>query len=325
VRCTGRWYRWLAAVFLCSILISGCDQKIEDVATAYETENYNKAIYRDRLFAEDLCAASQDIILEGAPDASTLHAMALFDVDGKKTNCAYKIHERLFPASTTKILTALLALKYGELSDMVTVSENASSTNFAEDESVCGIKAGDQLTLLDLLRGLMMESGNDAAVAIAEYMAGSSEAFAQMMNQEAQSLMATNTNFVNSNGLHDENHYTTAYDLYLIFNACIQYEQFIDIISTNQYTASITGADGQVRQENWEQTNLYATGSAALPQNATIVGGKTGTTDKAGKCLILLERDLTGHPYISIIMGAESKEMLYQNMTALINVIPASE
>lgn len=324
MRCTGKWCQWLAVVFLCAVLASGCG-KSEEITTAYETENYNKDIYRGSLFAEDLCVASQDVAMEGAPDASSLHALALFDVDGKKTDCAYRIHERLFPASTTKIMTALLALKYGELSDMVTVSANASSTSFAADESICGIKTGDQLSLLDLLRGLMMESGNDAAVAIAEHLAGSSDAFALMMNQEAQSLMATHTHFMNSNGLHDENHYTTAYDLYLIFNACIQYEEFIDIIGTKQYIAEIKGADGQIRQENWEQTNFYATGEAALPQNASIVGGKTGTTKKAGNCLILLEKDASDHPYISVVMGADSKELLYQNMTALIDGIPVSE
>lgn len=321
MRCTGRWF---LVVFLCVFLTSGCGKR-EEVTAAYEIENYNKDIYRGSLFAENLCVASQDVAMEGAPDASSLHALALFDVDGKKTDCAYSIHERLFPASTTKIMTALLALKYGELSDVVTVSANASSTSFAADESICGIKTGDQLSLLDLLRGLMMESGNDAAVAIAEYIAGSSEAFAQMMNQEAKSLMATHTHFMNSNGLHDENHYTTAYDLYLIFNACIQYEEFIDIIGTKQYTVEIKSADGNIRQENWEQTNFYATGEAALPQNAVIVGGKTGTTNKAGNCLILLEKDTSDHPYISIVMGAESKELLYQDMTALINGIPVSE
>lgn len=324
MKCTGRWCQWFAVVFLCAVLASGCG-KHEEVTAAYEMENYNKDIYRGSLFAENLCVASQDVAMEGAPDALSLHALALFDVDGKKTDCAYSIHERLFPASTTKIMTALLALKYGELSDVVTVSANASSTSFAADESICGIKTGDQLSLLDLLRGLMMESGNDAAVAIAEYIAGSSEAFAQMMNQEAQSLMATHTHFMNSNGLHDENHYTTAYDLYLIFNTCIQYEEFIDIISTKQYTVEIKSAGGQIRQENWEQTNFYATGEAALPQNVVIVGGKTGTTDKAGNCLILLEKDASDHPYISIVMGAGSKELLYQNMTALIEGIPVNE
>ena len=275
MRCTGKYYKWLITVVLCVVFLSGCG-KSEEVTAVYETENYNKDIYKGSLFAEKLCVTSQNVALEGAPDASSLHAMGLFDVNNQKVDCAYNIHERLYPASTTKIMTALVAMKYADLSAVVTVSADASSINFAADEKTCGLKTGDQLTLLDLLRGLLMESGNDAAVAIADHVAGSSEAFAQMMNDEARSLLATNTHFINSNGLHDVNHYTTAYDLYLIFNACIQHEEFVEIINTKQCTVQITGADGKVRQADWKQTNFYATGETALPQNAVIIGGKTG-------------------------------------------------
>ncbi|MFR3391400.1 MAG: D-alanyl-D-alanine carboxypeptidase family protein [[Clostridium] scindens] len=145
---------------------------------------------------------------------------------------------------------------------MVTVQADADAANFAADEKTCGIKAGDQMTLGDLLHGLLMESGNDAAVAIADYIGGNSEQFAQMMNEEAQALMATKTHFLNSNGLHNENHYTTAYDLYLIFNECIKHDEFVDIINTAEYTANITGADKTVRQAAWKQTNFYALGGS---------------------------------------------------------------
>ena len=170
-----------------------------------------------------------------------------------------------------------------------------------------------------------MESGNDAAVAIADYIGGNSEQFAQMMNEEAQALMATKTHFLNSNGLHNENHYTTAYDLYLIFNECIKHDEFVDIINTAEYTANITGADKTMRQVAWKQTNFYALGEAELPQSATIIGGKTGTTEPAGNCLILLEKDSSGRPYISIVMGADTKSLLYQDMTAIINGIGQQE
>lgn len=222
-------------------------------------------------------------------------------------------------------MTALVAIKNADLSTTVTVSPYADTSKFAWDEKTCGLKTGDKLTLNELLHGLLMESGNDAAVAIAIHVAGSAEAFSQMMNDEAQSLMATNTHFVNSNGLHDENHYTTAYDLYLIFNECIKHQEFVDIINTNQFTAQITGIDGQVRQANWAQTNFYATGKAEAPVGATVIGGKTGTTDQAGNCLILLNKTPEESPYISIVMGADTKELLYQDMTALINGIPANE
>lgn len=327
MRCIDRFNRLLAvilAAFLGVLSLSGCGQE-EEVTAAYETENYNRDIYRGGLFAEQLCVSSGDVALAGAPDTSVMRASALFDVEHQKVDFAHHMFDQVYPASTTKTMTALLAIKNGDLSSIVTVSANADSRNFAADETTCGIQAGDQLSLQDLLRGLMMVSGNDAAVAIAEHIAGSTEAFAQMMNDEAARLMATHTHFVNPHGLHDINHYTTAYDLYLIFNECIKYDAFIDVISTNTFTASITGADGLVRQELWEQTNFYAAGLAEQPRDAVIIGGKTGTTTPAGNCLILLETSAQGSPYISVIMGADTKSLLYQNMTALINGIPVNE
>ncbi len=321
MKCTGRIYRLMAVLFLSVILVSGC-REAEEVTVVYETENYNRDIYRGELSAGNLCVALDNIVPDGILDLSTLHASALFDVNNSKVDFAYNIHERLFPASTTKIMTALLAIKHADLNAVTTVSVNASSTSFAADESICGIVTGDQLTIRDLLYGLMLRSGNDAAVAIAEHVAGSVEGFAQMMNEEAQSLMATNTHFVNPNGLHDADHYTTAYDLYLIFNECIRHQEFIDIIATPQYTVNITGADGAVRQADWMQTNYYASGRAEQPVGASVVGGKTGTTNEAGNCLILLEKGANDENYISIVMGAVSKNLLYQNMTAMINSIP---
>lgn len=324
MRCTGKLCRLLIAAAACAVIAPGCS-KPEEVVTAYEEANYNKDIYRGTLFAEDLCTAVTDVTPEGGPDISTFHSAALFDVNRQTVDYACKIHERLYPASTTKIMTALVAVKNGNLSDPVTAAPESDVSNFALDEKTCGIKSGDQLTLGDLLHGLLLESGNDAAVAIAVHIAGNTEAFAQMMNEEAQRLMATNTHFVNSNGLHDTEHYTTAYDLYLIFNECIKHQEFVDIISTKQYTAQITGADGNLRQEDWAQTNFYATGQAELPAGAAVVGGKTGTTDEAGNCLILLNKTPDDSPYISVVMGAPSKELLYQDMTTLINGIPANE
>lgn len=325
VKCTGRLCKLAVVLASFSILASGCGKEHEEVVSVYETENYNTSLYEGDLFASDLCVASTDVALEDAPDTSGLYAAALFDVNNKNTDFAYKVHERLYPASTTKIMTALVAIKNADLSDVVTVSSAADAKNFAADESTCGIQAGDQMTLSDLLYGLLLQSGNDNAVAIAEYVGGSVENFVQMMNDEAQNLMATNTHFVNSNGLHNENHYTTAYDLYLIFNECIKHDEFIQMIQADSYTANITAADGTVRHDTWKPTNFYATGEAALPKNATIVGGKTGTTSLAGNCLILLEKDSSDNPYISIVMGADTKALLYQDMTALINEIPANE
>ena len=110
------------------------------------------------------------------------------------------------------------------------------------------------------------------------------DGFAEMMNKEAAKLMATGTHFVNSNGLHNDNHYTTAYDLYLIFNECIKYDDFVKIIMAKSHTAKVTGNDGTIRSITWEPTNFYATGDAKKPDNVTVIGGKTGTTQLAGNC-----------------------------------------
>lgn len=323
-----RWVRCLSVILIALCIAAGYIYyqkeiiKPEYLAMEYEAAKYETTLYQGELYARDLCVAAEDVSLEGAPDTSGVKAAALFDVDSAETDFAYHIHDRLYPASTTKILTALVAIKNGDLSDTVTVSKAADCANFASDEQICGIKAGDQMSLGDLLYGLILYSGNDNAVAIAEHIAGSEEAFAQMMNEQAGVLMATNSHFVNSNGLHDPDHYTTAYDLYLIFNECIKHEEFVNILQTSSHTVHITGADGSVRDVTWEPTNYYALGQAEPPTNVTIIGGKTGTTKNAGNCLILLNKDQNQQSHISVVMGAASKGILYQNMTAMIQAMP---
>lgn len=283
----------------------------------YEKDSYTGSIYQGQMFAQDLCVASGDVQLSGFEDDTTLHGAALFDLENESVVYGYNLYDRLYPASTTKVLTAYVALKYGNLEDQVTVSANA--TDFNWDESICGLQTGDTLSMYDLLCGLMLVSGNDAAAAIAEHISGSTEEFAELMNREAAALGATGTHFVNPHGLPDDNHYTTVYDLYLFFNACMKDERFVDIISMDSYTVELKGADGTVRTDEWEPTHFYASGEATAPERIHIVGGKTGTTLKAGNCVILYEEASDGSPYISVIMGAETKPLLYEEMNRLLS------
>ena len=138
------------------------------------------------------------------------------------------------------------------------------------------------------------------------------------IRDRAWALGATHTNFQNPHGLHSEGHYTTAYDLYLIFNACIKDQRFLDIIAMKSYTGTITGADGTVRTAEWTPKNYYSARLTAMPQNMTVIGGKTGTTDEAGSCVILYDQDAQGNPYISVVMGAPDKETLYRDTTQLL-------
>ena len=271
------------------------------------------------LVVDSLCVTSENVAWDGFSTDDELHAAALFQLNENNVVYANNIHERIYPASTTKILTAYLALKYGELTDMITISENAVGVPL--DSSRAGLRQGDQVSLEVLLYSLMLPSGNDSAVAIAEYISGNEEAFAELMNQEAARIGATNSNFINAHGYQDENHYTTAYDLYLIFNECVKYDKFLEIISSSQYDTKITQKNGTYREVSWRQSNQYINGGRQIPEGLIVVGGKTGTTDEAGACLILYTKEGENNPYISIIMGADNKGILYDNMSELITSI----
>lgn len=315
----------ITGLILCLVLFMGAGtsavffllSRNENSIEEFEAGTYSGNVYQGELFAADLCVASGDVELEGFEDDTTLHGAALFDLNNESVVYGYHLYDRLYPASTTKVLTAYIALKYGNLEDEVTVS--ASATDFNWDESVCGLRTGDTVTMYDLLCGLMLMSGNDAAAAIAEHMSGSIEEFAALMNREAAALGATGSHFVNPHGLPDDDHYTTVYDLYLFFNECMKYERFVDIISMDTYTATLKNADGTTRTEEWTPTHYYASGDATPPDGIRVIGGKTGTTLKAGNCVILYEEASDGSPYISVIMGAETKPLLYEEMNRLLS------
>lgn len=269
-------------------------------------------------FAEDLCVVSSDINSANV-DMSNASAAGLFDVNGKRTLYAKNVHEKLYPASLTKVMTALIALEEGSNDMMLTASANVR--NLESGAQVCGIKEGDKMTLDQALHLLLINSANDAAVMIAEGVAGSSDAFAEMMNKKALELGATNTHFVNPHGLSDEEHYTTVYDMYLIMNAAIDYALFNEIIQMDSYTTVYTDSSGASKEITVNSTNYYLRGEAEAPSGITVVGGKTGSTSAAGSCLILLSRDSSGNPYISVILHADSRDLLYPQMTDLLEEI----
>lgn len=319
MRCIDK--RIISILCAAGIILSSAGCGRTDVLHTIENNKYNTSIYTGSLYAEELCVSDEDIKLQGFSDDPMIQSAGLFDVSDQNVLYGYHLHERIYPASITKIMTALVALEQGDLEDKVTISDTADSSNFSIYAQVCGLKAGEIWTLEDLLNALLIYSGNDAALAIAEHIGGSEEAFVEMMNERAKELFAVNTNFMNPHGLHDDKHYTTAYDLYLIFNECIKDERFIKIIDQDSCTLTITAADGTEKEVSFHATNLYASGAAAKPENVTLIGGKTGTTDDYRRCLILLSRDEEQHPFISVIIGATDKTILYRDMTALLDCI----
>ena len=324
MKCTNKIKVFIPLLGIC-LLLGGCQERT-DVADAYDvyatsdtyqlTESSTEKSLS--LLGQDLCVGgTENTVPQEGIDADFAQSAAVFSVQDEEITYAQNIYQRMYPASTTKILTAYIALKYGNLDDVLTVSSDAVNT-LMSGSSICGLRPGDQLTLDQALYGLMLCSGNDAANVIAEYISGSTEKFAELMNQEAQALGATQSHFVNPHGLPDENHYTTVYDLYLIFQKAIQDETFYQLISTSSYTTNYTGADGSAKTQDWSSTNQYKTGESKLPDGFTLVGGKTGTTGEAGFCLVLLTDNTGGQPVISIVLKADCKSNLYLMMNEIL-------
>ena len=269
-------------------------------------------------FTKDLCVTAGDVAFEDE-NLQTAEAGTIMDLSAHEVLFAQNVHERLYPASLTKVMTALVAIKYGNLDDVITIDENALDID--PESSVCYLELGDQYTLKQLIYGMLLASGNDAANAIAWHVGGSLEGFVSLMNQEAAAIGATNSHFMNAHGLQDENHYTTPYDMYLIFNEAIKYSTFTDAINQQSYTVTYTAGDGEQYERTWFATNYYFTGESTPPDNVTVFGGKTGTTDEAGACLSLLSKDPYGNSYFSIIMKADTKDDLYSDMNDLLSII----
>ena len=264
-------------------------------------------------FTSDLCVAPKEDIPFSDLSVNAVSA-AIFSEADHQTLYAKAVHERRYPASLTKIMTCLVALRNGNMDEMITVGDECRDIEVGS--SVCEIQPGDVLSLRELLLGLMINSGNDAAMTIAKNVGGSVENFVAMMNEQAAELGALNTHFMNPHGLQDENHYTTAYDMYLIFHEALKNDDFRDIISRHSYFASFSTTDGEERNITWESTNHYFINEAVPPRDVEVVGGKTGTTSEAGACLVLFS-----NPYVTIIMKKPDKDILYQEMNQLLGKI----
>lgn len=230
-------------ILTASFLLSGCGKQevLEDAYNVYDTTSaygMDASVQEQNVsyFADNLCVTGTDNILTEGVTENLSEAAGLFDTVNHEVKFAKNIYERRYPASTTKILTAYVALKYGDLAATATVTEE--ELQLESGSTTCGLSVGDTISLQELLYGLILCSGNDAANVIADMISGSTEEFANLMTQEAYALGATNSHFVNPHGLHNEEHYTTVYDMYLIFNAAVQDERFVELISTQNHTAN---------------------------------------------------------------------------------------
>ena len=313
-------------VILAAGFLTGCGG--EEIPFAYNP-NYEVSSFRivqetsgsvAPSFAQDLCVTTADVANDRLEaDLSDVTSAGLFDLNRQEVLYAKNVHERLNPASLTKVMTALVALKYGHPDDMITVTDEVKITE--SGATLCGLKTGDQLTLNQALHALLINSANDAAAAIAVHIGGSIQGFADLMNQEARSIGATNSHFMNPHGLTQEDHYVTAYDMYLIFNEALKYDMVSEIIHMSSYETAYTDSAGNSKSLSFQTTNLFLRGDYKPPEQVSVIGGKTGTTSAARSCLILLCRDSSGNPYIGVMLSAKERDLLYQGMGSLLNVI----
>lgn len=219
-------------------------------------------------------------------------AAVIYDRKTKEIIWGKNENEKKAMASTTKIMTAIVVLEKGNLSDVVTISKKAANTG----GSRLKINTNDKISVLDLLYGLMLRSGNDAAVALAEYVGGSIEGFAKIMNKKAIEIGLKNTHFVTPHGLDNIEHYTTAYELAVLTDYAMQNEKFSKIVNTKNTTISINGV----------ARNIYNTNELLGTLNG-VNGVKTGFTNNAGRCLVT-SCTRNGNQIITVVLGCDAKK-----------------
>lgn len=275
-----------------NVLLLG--NKVRDLETKSMNLTYKTTI-PEKILAESKVHFDLNINSEGAIVTEINSNQVLFHKNA---------FEVFYPASTTKIMTLLVALENGKLDDVVTVCDDARKV--PSDSSLAYISPGEQLKLRDLLYGLILPSGNDAAVAIACHIAGGEEQFVAMMNEKAKKLGTIKTNFMNSHGYHHPNHYTTPYDLALIMEAGASIPEFRKIIGETVYHATIINHEGEEIERIWHCNNR------ALLENSRfymdeLVGSKTGYTSEAKHTLVSLA-EKNGYEYVAVVFQGERFE-----------------
>lgn len=284
-------HRLLAAALGLALLGSACFSPLDvdaakkkrgptaaEIAAAEQAEQerqdaYNKAIDSNQI--------------EGWPQGPQIYAESAVIMEADTGAILYNkdMDMRNFPASITKIMTALVALEHCSLDEVVTYSYYATHSIEAGSSSI-GRTEGEELTVEESLYALLLESANECGNGLAEHVAGSVEAFADMMNEKAAELGCTDTHFVNPHGLHDENHYTTAHDMALIMRAALQNENFVRISGTGSYELRATNKSDDIVYMKNHHYMIGPYRSVTKYLDDTVIAGKTGGTSAAKNTLV---------------------------------------
>lgn len=234
----------------------------------------------------------------------------MVNLDTGKVVYALDENEIVYPASLTKVMTCILAIEHAEsLDEIVVIPSGLFDDIYADNGANMALKVGEEISVGDLIRATMIRSACDSASALAWYVSGSIDAFAELMNKKAMELGAENTHFVNAHGLHSPNHYTTAKDMFLIAEYALKNETFCDII--NEYTCTIPETNKSASRtllttmeiENPEYEGYYE----------YVTGIKSGFTDEAGRCLIT-KATKNNETYLLVTLGANKDRFYFTNM-----------
>ncbi len=281
------WKKFVAGMAACAMLAMSSIQPVfaaVDNGVSYPIESNNIANW---------------------PQMGNLYSEAavLMDADTGAVICNKGMYEERYPASITKVMTTLLALENSQLTDQVTFTEEGL-TRIAEGTNI-DTRLGEVMTMEQCLNIVMMVSANEVAAQVAIQVAGSESAFAEMMNNRAAELGCKNTHFNNASGLPDENHYTSAYDMALIFSEALKNEEFRKIIENRTYTLPATNMHAEPRAYS---THLALVAEAAPEYYPDCIGGKTGVTTVALNTLVTAaERD--GKTLVAVVLRADAGQV----------------
>lgn len=227
---------------------------------------------------------------------------AVLDVTDSAWRVLYHAQDKLYPASLTKLLTAILLVEHTKPTDVLTASQAAAN----QEPSNISLRVGEKLTAEDALYAMMLHSANDVAYMVAENVGGSIKNFAQMMNDKALALAMKNSHFVTPNGLHDPEHYSTAQDLAILMQNALSHPEIATAMKTKSYTLHRNFAPKVLQNQN------------EMLKDPTILGGKSGFTDQAGSCLIEVQLE-KGHEVIAVNLKDPTRDAMYSDNQSLLD------
>lgn len=315
--------KWLYLVVAC-VILSGVTIAVVQIVTAFnsnvnekviESKTVEKKVVKEPTF-EELLIKEKAIVDVNPMEVNLKSKQALLvDLQTNEVLFAKNAEEQAYPASLTKLMTVLVGIEQTKnLQTKVTVPTTIFDYIAQANASVAGFNPGEQVTVEDLLHGIMLPSGADASLAIAIHIAGSEEKFVELMNEEAEKLGMTNTNFKNVEGLHDANHYTTAHDLVKLMKYGLRNDDFRKILTAKSYQVKSTS----MRTNGFSfSSTLFSKLDLSKERGYTILGGKTGYTTEGGLALATLT-EKNDKEYVLVTMSAAGT-----NRTVQFNIMDA--